>query len=119
MNRWSVLTLTTVRRNPRESQREELVRLLAILVQKIPIEKYLSREEKKKAAQALQHQLASFLLIEKKDLPSVPGTESFNIEQQILLKEIFECMPPEVMRGENVINKLVHVKRELENHARG
>lgn len=113
----SILPLT-VRRNPRESQREELVRLLAILVQDIPIEKHLSFAEKKKAAQALQHQLASFLLIEKKDLPPVPGIESFNIDQQILLREIFECMPEEVMRGENTIDKLVHVKREIEKHAK-
>ncbi len=114
----SILPLT-VRRNPRESQREELVRLLAILVQDIPIEKSLSTEEKQAAAQGLQQQLASFLLIDRKDLPPVPIKESLNIEQQILLREIFGCMPQEVMRGENVIDKLVHVKQQLQRHDRG
>jgi len=109
----------TIRRNPRETKREELVRLFAILVTDIVIDKCLSPEEKKRAAEGLQHQLAGFLCIEEKDLPEIPRTGTFDPDQQILMKEILECMPEETKHNGDSIEKLLHIKRQLDIHARG
>ena len=89
------------------------MRLLSILVTDIAIDKLLSPEEKKQAAEGLQRQLAGFLCIQERKLPAIPAEESFNIEQQILIKEILGCMPQHIKESESSIEKLTHIKEQL------
>jgi hypothetical protein len=93
------------------------VRLLSILVTDIVTDKFLSPEEKKRAAEGLQYQLAGFLCIQERELPAIPGEEIFNIEQQILMKEILGCMPQHIKEEGSPIEKLIHIKEQLAVHA--